>query len=89
VTIHWVHRAFALVAAAAVGALAWRAWRVAGLDRTARWILAVLVLQLATGLSNVILNWPLVAAVMHSGGAALLVALLVVVNFRAAGARSR
>jgi len=37
----------------------------------------------------VILNWPLLAAVLHSGGAALLVALLVIVNFRAAGARSR
>jgi cytochrome c oxidase assembly protein subunit 15 len=89
VTIHWVHRAFALVAAATVGILVWSAWRVAGLGRTARWLLAVLVLQLATGLSNVILNWPLVAAVLHSGGAALMVALLVVVNFRAAGARSR
>ncbi|HQR56921.1 MAG TPA: COX15/CtaA family protein [Burkholderiaceae bacterium] len=89
VTIHWVHRAFALVAAATVGTLVWSAWRVAGLERTARWLLAVLVLQLATGLSNVILNWPLVAAVLHSGGAALLVALLVAVIVRAAGAQSR
>ena len=31
----------------------------------------------------------LVAAVLHSGGAALLVALLVIVVFRAAGSRSR
>jgi cytochrome c oxidase assembly protein subunit 15 len=30
-------------------------------------------LQLLTGLSNVVLNWPLVAAVAHTGGAAALV----------------
>jgi cytochrome c oxidase assembly protein subunit 15 len=33
--------------------------------------------QLLTGLSNVVLEWPLVAAVAHTGGAALLVTLLV------------
>jgi cytochrome c oxidase assembly protein subunit 15 len=27
-------------------------------------------LQFATGLSNVVLGWPLLAAVMHTGGAA-------------------
>ncbi len=89
VTIHWVHRAFAVVAIAVVGALVWQAWRSARVSRRARWLLAVLVLQLATGMSNVVLNWPLVAAVLHSGGAALLVALLVTFNFDTARARSR
>ncbi len=89
VTIHWVHRAFAVVAIAVAGALVWQAWRIAGLSRRARWLLAVLALQLATGMSNVVLNWPLVAAVLHSGGAALLVALLVAFNFDTARARSR
>jgi len=41
------------------------------------------VLQLLTGLSNVVLQWPLLLAVLHSGGAALLVALLVVILHRA------
>jgi heme a synthase len=31
---------------------------------------------LASGLSNVVLGWPLVAAVAHTGGAAALVAVL-------------
>jgi cytochrome c oxidase assembly protein subunit 15 len=33
-------------------------------------------LQLLTGLSNVVLGWPLLAAVMHTGGAAAMVVLL-------------
>jgi cytochrome c oxidase assembly protein subunit 15 len=40
------------------------------------------LLQFATGMSNVVLQWPLLLAVAHSGGAALLVALLVVVTYR-------
>jgi len=33
-------------------------------------------LQLVTGLSNVVLDWPLVAAVLHTGGASALVLVL-------------
>jgi cytochrome c oxidase assembly protein subunit 15 len=33
-------------------------------------------LQLATGLSNVVLDWPLLAALLHTGGAAALVLTL-------------
>jgi cytochrome c oxidase assembly protein subunit 15 len=35
------------------------------------------VLQVLTGLSNVVLDWPLVAAVLHTGGAAALVTIVV------------
>jgi cytochrome c oxidase assembly protein subunit 15 len=38
--------------------------------------------QFLTGLSNVVLQWPLALAVLHNGGAAVLVALLVAINFR-------
>jgi cytochrome c oxidase assembly protein subunit 15 len=34
-----------------------------------RILLALLTLQLITGLSNVVLDWPLLAAVAHTGGA--------------------
>jgi cytochrome c oxidase assembly protein subunit 15 len=37
----------------------------------------LLVLQLATGMSNVVLDWPLVAAVLHTGGAGAMVVVLV------------
>jgi cytochrome c oxidase assembly protein subunit 15 len=33
-------------------------------------------LQFITGLSNVVLGWPLLAAVMHTGGAAAMVLTL-------------
>jgi cytochrome c oxidase assembly protein subunit 15 len=89
VAIHWVHRAFALVVVGVVAGLIWRAWSLVGLARVARALLAILLLQLATGLSNIVLEWPLLAAVLHSGGAAMLVALLVVANVRAARAGGR
>jgi len=43
----------------------------------ARWLSALLALQIATGLSNVVLGWPLLAAVLHTGGAGALVVVLV------------
>ncbi len=77
VAIHWTHRSFAYVV---LGYLAWLASRVQGLpsqNRIARSLWLLLALQLLTGLSNVVLDWPLVAAVAHNGGAALLVLVLV------------
>jgi cytochrome c oxidase assembly protein subunit 15 len=37
----------------------------------------LVALQAITGISNVVLDWPLLAAVLHTGGAAALVAVLV------------
>lgn len=85
VAIHWAHRAFAVLVALLLMLLVAVIWRRAGLERAARWLLVVLAVQLATGLTNVVLQWPLAAAVLHSGGAATLVALLVFINVRAAG----
>jgi heme a synthase len=71
--IHYVHRLFAYVLLILMGALAWRLWAVDGWQRSARWLAILATLQLLTGLSNVVLGWPLLAAVMHTGGAAALV----------------
>ena len=84
VAIHWTHRLFALAVIAVVGALIWHLWTAPGMKRAARSLLALLFLQLATGMSNVVLQWPLLLAVAHSGGAALLAAQLVAVNHRLA-----
>lgn len=84
VAIHWVHRSFALIVLLVAGWLAVRAWRVAGLQTPARWLAALLVLQVASGLSNIVLQWPLLLALLHSAGAAALVATLVIVNLRCA-----
>jgi cytochrome c oxidase assembly protein subunit 15 len=86
VAIHWTHRLFALVTILVVGALLWQLWGAPGLKGPARALLALLLVQFATGMSNVVLQWPLLLAVAHSGGAALLVGVLVVVNYRLARA---
>ena len=79
VAVHMAHRLFALLALGALAVLAWRLWRTAGLAqrRYAGALAGLLVGQAASGLSNVVLGWPLVAALAHSAGAAALVALLV------------
>jgi len=67
----------ALATLGAVIALAIRLWRGAHEDRrAAAWLLALLVVQVASGLSNVLLDWPLLAALLHTAGAAALVAVL-------------
>jgi heme a synthase len=86
--IHYTHRLFAYAVFAVLGLLAWRIRRVGGLERVGEGLIAVLVLQLVTGLTNIFLDWPLVAAVLHTGGAAALLGLLLVVNFRARAAAS-
>jgi len=85
VAIHFAHRLFALLVLAALAALAWGLVReVAAPVRRYGWALAALaLLQLATGLSNVVLDWPIVAALAHSGGAAALVGVLASLWLRA------
>lgn len=89
VAIHWVHRVFAVVVVAAVGVLVWQTWPQPGLLPLAQGLLGLMVLQVLTGLSNVVLQWPLLLAVLHSGGAALMVALLVAVIYRTSGIEYR
>lgn len=75
VAIHWVHRLSAAVLTVAMLALGTALWRQpdAGVRGYAKALLALLGLQLATGLGNVVLQWPLVAALGHTAGAAGLV----------------
>lgn len=77
VAIHWVHRMFAFVVFAYLGWFAVRARHFSALRRLATLLIAFLGLQLLTGLSNIVLDWPLVAAVAHNGGAAVLLLLMV------------
>lgn len=81
--IHWTHRSFAFVVIAFIVWLACRAIRTQGLEKTGRWLLIIVGLQLITGLSTIFLNWPLSIAVAHNGGAALLLLLLVMLNYKA------
>ncbi len=74
VAIQWAHRLFAVVFVAAMGWLVARLWRRGDTSRRRAVIIGgLVVIQLATGLSNVVLGWPLLAALGHTAGAAALV----------------
>jgi heme a synthase len=74
--IHYVHRLVAYVVLALLGLLAWQLHRRAVLRTQARWMAGLVALQFATGISNVVLDWPMAAAVAHTGGAAGLILVL-------------
>ncbi|MBI2772733.1 MAG: COX15/CtaA family protein [Burkholderiales bacterium] len=74
--IHYAHRLTAYAVFIALGWLAWRLWHAGALRRQAKWLAGLALWQFATGLSNVVLDWPLAAAVSHTGGAAALVVVL-------------
>jgi heme a synthase len=87
--IHYAHRMMAAVVLLAGAVLAWvlngvsgggmangEKGAVTGLRTPSRWIAALIGLQLATGLSNVVLDWPLLAALLHTGGAGALVIVM-------------
>ena len=86
VAIHMVHRVGALVLCVAVLLLAWLLARgePAALRRAARWLVLLTAAQVISGLSNVVLDWPIAAALAHSAGAALLVGLTTSLLARAA-----
>ena len=74
--IHFVHRSMAWAVLLVLSVLAWRLNRITSMRRTSRWLAVLISLQLATGLSNVVLGWPLLAAVLHTGGAGALVIVM-------------
>ena len=90
--IHWTHRMGALVVFIVVGAFVGvfsSACKKAGVrgsyeHKLARALNWVLLLQLLTGISNVLFAWPLAIAVAHNGGAAALALLLTMLNSRLA-----
>jgi len=88
VAIHWVHRVFALMVVAVLGWLGLVLLVAAGesayLRHTAWGLFALLGLQVASGVSNVVFAWPLAVAVAHNGGAAALALLLALLNSRLA-----
>ncbi len=74
--IHFTHRLMAVLTLIALAVLAFLLRNNAGLRKPVRALAALLVLQLVTGLSNVVLDWPIVAAVLHTGGAGAMVVVL-------------
>jgi heme a synthase len=89
--IHYTHRVVAALLLSALLLLGW-CLHAEGSRVARRWALALLAAgawQVASGLANVLLGWPLLAAVAHTGGAAALTVLLTVLIVRVAQARRR
>jgi len=85
-TIHWAHRLFAVLLLVVFSFLGWRALMLAtsatpGLKRFAKLLLSLLVLQTMTGISNVVFQWPLLAALLHTAGSAALIFCLVRMSY--------
>lgn len=85
VAIHFAHRVGAIVVALYLLFLVTRLHKYAGgrdMRAHANLILALLVIQLCLGLSNVIWSLPFWVAVAHNAGGALLLLALVTLNYR-------
>jgi heme a synthase len=85
-TIHWAHRLFALAVLIVLGGLSWKALQLttpvlSGPGRYAKLLLVILLLQVITGISNVVFQWPLLAALLHTAGSAALVFCLVRMSY--------
>lgn len=89
--IHWTHRMFAIVVAAYLLVLGWRLRRHAGQSALGAALIAVVLVQISLGLtvvyamsaSHLHLPWQLPVAAAHNAGAACLLVLLAMLNFRA------
>jgi cytochrome c oxidase assembly protein subunit 15 len=79
--IHWTHRVGALIALVILGYVGLRALQLRALRKLGSVVLALLFLQVALGIMNVLSGLPLPIAVAHNGVASLLLAALVMLNF--------
>jgi cytochrome c oxidase assembly protein subunit 15 len=78
--IQWVHRIGALVTLIYLGSLAVLLIKIPAFKKVAALLAVVLITQVTIGIGNLILHLPLVLAVAHNLGAALLVIITVVIN---------
>lgn len=79
--IHWTHRIGAVVTCMVVGLFAIKLMASPGLSRAGVVLLAVLTLQVALGISNVLFGLPLLVAAAHNAGAAILLMTVLVIKF--------
>jgi cytochrome c oxidase assembly protein subunit 15 len=97
IAIHWIHRVGAIFALTAIffvykkaksAALQYESLHHLALTRWANFLGLLGLLQLLTGLSNIVLEWPLLAALMHTAGAAALLVCMTKLIFLAVPSRS-
>ncbi len=80
--IHWSHRLGALVAGGVLLMLGWALARRVPTAGAGVALIAAVLMQICLGVANVALSLPLPLAAMHNAGAAVLVGLMVWINFR-------
>ncbi|MFC3034851.1 heme A synthase [Pseudoalteromonas fenneropenaei] len=74
-SIHVVHRVWAVVTVCALGLVAWRVWRAssdAKIKQAAQWVLMLLLLQFTVGVAIVHWQFPLLLTLFHNFMAAML-----------------
>ncbi|MEP7155347.1 MAG: COX15/CtaA family protein [Betaproteobacteria bacterium] len=86
--IHWTHRLGAIITLLVVGGFAISLMKIESGRKAARMLLVLLGVQILLGISNVAFSLPLPIAVAHNGVAAILFALLLLINLRMAKSRS-
>jgi heme a synthase len=86
--IQWTHRVGALVTFIYLAWLGLRLLKEPQLKKTTYIMLGLLLLQIALGVANLLLHLPLVLAVGHNMGAALLLITVVVLNSKITGLKS-
>lgn len=84
--IHWAHRVFAALVLLTLSLLAFNSSGLAGsvlpqVSKLSKLLFALLLLQVVTGISNVVFQWPLLAALTHTGGSAALLFCLVRMSY--------
>ncbi|HYG32064.1 MAG TPA: COX15/CtaA family protein [Methylophilaceae bacterium] len=83
--IQWTHRIGALIVFIYLGGLGVYLLKYAKLRATAVSLVVLLLVQIALGVANLVLHLPLVLAVAHNLGAALLLVTLVILNSKITG----
>jgi cytochrome c oxidase assembly protein subunit 15 len=77
VAIHWLHRSSAMIVLAVAVVVLLKLKHITKLKAYRRGIMAILMLQITTGISTVLFNYPLLAALLHTAGAAVLLVIVV------------
>jgi heme a synthase len=83
--IQWTHRVGAAITLIYLGFLALNGLKYTPLKSLSIALITVLIAQIGLGIANLILHLPLVLAVAHNAGAALLVIILVIMNSKITG----
>ncbi len=83
--IHLTHRVGALLVTLSLLSMAWQLKK-SGLTGMALLLVTVLAAQISLGISNVLFHLPLITALAHSAGGAMLMLSMVMINYRLSSA---